>query len=112
MTDPKLHRTIAVTFSGMRTATLKEAENICVDYTKTAITTLADLRQTPGRPLRFIYVSGHFARHNIADVPQEIISFGQRMVDYTLLRVCDIIFRMLALLPLTVSIGGSRGICS
>jgi hypothetical protein len=50
-----------VTPSKFKTVTWEETVKICRDYTTTAIQALGSLPRKEGQPLRFIYISGHFA---------------------------------------------------
>ncbi|OTB03678.1 hypothetical protein M426DRAFT_321606 [Hypoxylon sp. CI-4A] len=53
--------TIAITPSKFKTVPWEETVKICRDYTLTAIQTLAVIpRKNKDKPLRFVYISGHF----------------------------------------------------
>ena len=69
----------------LSTIPFEETCKISRDYATTAIKTLDDLHQKDG-PLRFIYMSGHFAPRSAAEVPKELQNHG--LINYGLLRVC------------------------
>jgi hypothetical protein len=70
----------------LSTVPWEETCKISRDYATTAIKTIHKLRQTQEKPLRFIYMSGHFAPRSRAEIPAVLANHG--MVDYGLLRVC------------------------
>ncbi|RFU34064.1 hypothetical protein B7463_g2296, partial [Scytalidium lignicola] len=76
--------TIAVTPSKLKTIPFEETCKICRDYATTAIQTLDALRHQKDGPLRFIYMSGHFAPRSQSEVPKELRDHG--LIDYGLLR--------------------------
>ncbi|KAJ5176057.1 uncharacterized protein N7482_001934 [Penicillium canariense] len=76
--------TIAVTPMKLNTVPWEETCKISRDYATTAIQALHALRQTPDKPRRFIYMSGHFAPRSRAEVPEELQNHG--LIDYGLLR--------------------------
>jgi nucleoside-diphosphate-sugar epimerase len=76
--------TIAVTPSKLKTVPFEETCKISRDYAITAIQTLASLRHNQDGPLRFIYMSGHFAPRNRAEVAKELVNHG--LINYGLLR--------------------------
>ncbi|KAI0891018.1 hypothetical protein F4806DRAFT_501483 [Annulohypoxylon nitens] len=75
---------IAVTPVKLKTTSLEDAAKISRDYATTAIQTLASLKRNPGKPLRFVYVSGHVAPRNPAEVPKELADAG--LINYGLMR--------------------------
>ncbi|KAH8879524.1 hypothetical protein GQ53DRAFT_854612 [Thozetella sp. PMI_491] len=64
--------TIAITPSKFKTATLEEATKVSRDYAVAAIQTLDALHKKQDKPLRFIYMSGHFAPRSRAEVPPQL----------------------------------------
>jgi hypothetical protein len=74
-----------VTPSKLKTVSYEEICKISRDYAITAIETLAALRRKQDRPLRFVYVSGHFAVRNPAEVPK--MMEGHALLEYGLMRV-------------------------
>jgi hypothetical protein len=70
----------------LKTIPFDETCKISRDYAITAIKTLDALRHKQARPLRFLYMSGHFAPRSPAEVPKELQDHG--LVNYGLLRVC------------------------
>jgi hypothetical protein len=75
-----------VTPSKLKTIPFEETCKISRDYATTAIQTLDALRHKQDGPLRFIYMSGHFAPRSPAEVPKELQDHG--LINYGLLRVC------------------------
>jgi hypothetical protein len=75
-----------VTPSKLKTIPFEETCKISRDYATTAIQTLDALRHKQDGPLRFIYMSGHFAPRTPAEVPKELQDHG--LTNYGLLRVC------------------------
>lgn len=80
------NRTIAVTPMKLQTTPFEETCKISRDYAITAIQALDALRHKQARPLRFLYMSGHFATRSPAEVPKELQDHG--LIKYGLLRVC------------------------
>ncbi|KAI0593184.1 hypothetical protein F4775DRAFT_608201 [Biscogniauxia sp. FL1348] len=76
--------TIAVTPSKLKSMPFEDISKICRDYAVTAIKTLDGLRPNQKQPLRFIYMSGHFAPRSAAEVPKELID--NDLASYGLLR--------------------------
>ncbi|KAJ5218112.1 uncharacterized protein N7498_000211 [Penicillium cinerascens] len=76
--------TIAVTPMKLSTIPFEETCKISRDYAITAIKTLDELHHQKDRPLRFIYMSGHFAPRSVAEVPKELQNHG--LINYGLLR--------------------------
>ncbi|KAI0379488.1 hypothetical protein F5Y04DRAFT_129802 [Hypomontagnella monticulosa] len=76
--------TIAITPAKLKGIPFDDVCKISRDYAVTAIRTLAELRSTQDRPLRFIYVSGHVAPRSLAEVPPEFSGHG--LTDYGLMR--------------------------
>lgn len=70
----------------LSTVSWEETCKISRDYATTAIKAIHHLRQNQEKPLRFIYMSGHFAPRNRAEIPAALKNHG--LVDYGLLRVC------------------------
>jgi hypothetical protein len=70
----------------LSTVPWEETCKISRDYATTAIKTIHTLRQPQEKPLRFIYMSGHFAPRSRAEIPPALQNHG--LVDYGLLRVC------------------------
>lgn len=65
----------------------EETVKISRDYAITAIETLAQLpRKQPRQPLRFIYMSGHFAPRDRTQHMTVLVDNG--MMEYGFLRVC------------------------
>lgn len=79
------YRTIAVTPRKLSTVPWEATCKISRDYAVTAIQTLDTLRPAQEKPLRFLYVSGHFAPRSRAEIPPALENHG--LVDYGLLRV-------------------------
>lgn len=69
----------------LSTVPWEETRKISRDYATTAIKTLHALNQQHQKPLRFLYMSGHFAPRSRAEVPPALQNHG--LVDYGLLRV-------------------------
>ncbi|KAJ4419623.1 hypothetical protein N0V82_004818 [Gnomoniopsis sp. IMI 355080] len=79
------HRTIAVTPMKLKTLPWEEIVKVSRDYAVTAIETLANLpRKQGGQPLRFIYMSGHFAPRERGQQLKVLDNNG--MVEYGFLR--------------------------
>ncbi|KAJ5438567.1 uncharacterized protein N7458_009565 [Penicillium daleae] len=76
--------TIAVTPRKLSTVPWEATCKISRDYAVTAIKTLDTLRPAQEQPLRFLYVSGHFAPRSRAEIPPALENHG--LVDYGLLR--------------------------
>ncbi|KAJ5584340.1 uncharacterized protein N7459_004140 [Penicillium hispanicum] len=76
--------TIAVTPMKLQTTPFEETCKICRDYATTAIRTLDGLRLKPTGPLRFLYMSGHFAPRRREEVPKQLQDHG--LINYGLLR--------------------------
>ncbi|KAH8672909.1 hypothetical protein BGZ60DRAFT_430205 [Tricladium varicosporioides] len=76
--------TIAVTPMKLNTIPFEETCKISRDYATTAIQTLDALHHKKDRPLRFLYMSGHFAPRNKDEVPKELQNHG--LINYGLLR--------------------------
>ncbi|KAA8645640.1 uncharacterized protein ATNIH1004_007059 [Aspergillus tanneri] len=76
--------TIAVTPVKLKTVPFEETCKISRDYATTAIQTLDTLRYKQDGPLRFIYISGHFAPRSPAEVPKELQDHG--LINYGLMR--------------------------
>ncbi|CAL5874895.1 uncharacterized protein PFLUO_LOCUS9197 [Penicillium psychrofluorescens] len=76
--------TIAVTPMKLKTTPFEEACKVSRDYATTAIQSLDALRHKQARPLRFLYMSGHFAPRNPAEIPKELQDHG--LINYGLLR--------------------------
>jgi len=76
--------TIAVTPMKLNTMPFEETSKISRDYATTAIRTLDALHHKQDEPLRFLYMSGHFAPRSHAEVPKELQNHG--LVNYGLLR--------------------------
>lgn len=70
----------------LSTIPFEETCKISRDYAITAIKTLDDLHHQKDGPLRFIYMSGHFAPRSAAEMPKELQNHG--LINYGLLRVC------------------------
>jgi hypothetical protein len=68
----------------LSTVPWEETCKISRDYATTAIKTIHTLRQPQEKPLRFIYMSGHFAPRSRAEIPPALQNHG--LVDYGLLR--------------------------
>ncbi|KAI1647474.1 uncharacterized protein F4817DRAFT_336762 [Daldinia loculata] len=79
-------RTIAVTPSKLKTVPFEDACGISLDYAVTAIRALADLRHNQDWPLRFIYISGHFAPRSPAEMPKQLADNGLTLINYGLMR--------------------------
>lgn len=73
----------------LSTVPWEETCKISRDYATTAIKTLDTLRQKQENPLRFLYMSGHFAPRSRAEVPPALQNHG--LIDYGLLRVCRLL---------------------
>ncbi|KAJ5605888.1 hypothetical protein N7510_008669 [Penicillium lagena] len=76
--------TIAVTPMKLKTIPFEETCKISRDYATAAIQALDVLRHKQARPLRFLYMSGHFAPRSPAEVPKELQDHG--LINYGLLR--------------------------
>ncbi|KAI5917888.1 hypothetical protein F4810DRAFT_715990 [Camillea tinctor] len=68
--------TIAVTPSKMKSTPWEEVVKICRDYTLTALETMASVPRKQDGPLRFVYISGHFAPRDGAPIPKQLTEFG------------------------------------
>lgn len=83
-----------MTPSKMKDMPWDETVKICRDYTLTALRTLASMPRPPREngpgPLRFVYISGHFAPRDKSDIPQQLIDSG--LAEVALLRVSDLTF--------------------
>jgi hypothetical protein len=77
-----------VTPSKLREIPFKETTKISRNYATTAIKTL-DALHSQKTPLRFVYMSGHFAPRSRAEVAKELQNHG--LINYGLLRVCTAI---------------------
>jgi hypothetical protein len=75
-----------VTPMKLNTMPFKETCKISRDYATTGIQTLDALHHKQDKPLRFIYISGHFAPRSQAEVSPELQNHG--LMQYGLLRVC------------------------
>ena len=75
-----------MTPSKLSTISFEENSKISRDYATTAIKTLHSLRHQQEEPLRFIYMSGHFAIRSAAEIPKELQN--HHLKEYGLLRVC------------------------
>ena len=71
----------------LKTTPFEETCKISRDYATAAIQALDVLRRKQARPLRFLYMSGHFAPRSPAEVPKELQDHG--LINYGLLRVCS-----------------------
>lgn len=76
--------TIAVTPSNLKSVTWEENCKISRDYAITAIQSLAGLSRKQGLPLRFVYISGHFAPRKKTEDMKILDEHG--MMAYGLLR--------------------------
>ncbi|KAI0836481.1 hypothetical protein F5Y06DRAFT_273577 [Hypoxylon sp. FL0890] len=80
--------TIAVTPTKLKSIPWDETVKICRDYALTAIKTLAGFpryrRENGPGPVRFVYISDHFAPHNRSDVMKPLNDYG--LTDLALLR--------------------------
>ncbi|KAH8697266.1 hypothetical protein BGW36DRAFT_427232 [Talaromyces proteolyticus] len=76
--------TIAVTPMNLQTLPFEETVKISRDYATVAIRTLDSLHTKQGAPLRFLYMSGHFAPRSIDEVPEQLKTHG--MIKYGLVR--------------------------
>ncbi|KAI0846045.1 hypothetical protein F5Y00DRAFT_264939 [Daldinia vernicosa] len=85
----KLQRFICDNFESYADSVKRELED-----TDTSTRALADLRHNQDRPLRFIYISGHFAPHSPAEVPKQLPNNG--LINYGLMRVREAESRVLA----------------
>lgn len=71
----------------LKTLPWEETVKISRDYAVTAIKTLANLpRKQDGQPLRFVYMSGHFAPRERTEQLKVLDNNG--MMEYGFLRVC------------------------
>lgn len=77
--------TIAVTPSKLKTLPWKETVKISKDWAVTALETLVALPRQQATPLRFIYMSGHFAPRKRTE--QHKVLSDNNMVEYGYLRV-------------------------
>lgn len=69
--------TIAVTPSKLKATPWEEVVKICREYALTGLKTLASVPRRPGQPLRFIYISGHFApRDSTTPMPKQLTDYG------------------------------------
>jgi hypothetical protein len=75
-----------VTPSKLKFVPFEETCKISRDYAITAMKTLDTLCHRQNGPLRFIYMSGHFAPRSEAEVPKEL--HDHSLINYGLLRVC------------------------
>ena len=69
----------------VNTLPFEETCKVSRDYAITAIQTLDTLREKDARPLRFLYMSGHFVPRSRAEVPKELRDHG--LIEYGLMRV-------------------------
>lgn len=69
----------------LQTIPFEETCKISRDYATAAIRTLDALHHKQDRPLRFLYMSGHFAPRSPAEVPKELKNHG--LINYGLVRV-------------------------
>ncbi|KUI71434.1 hypothetical protein VM1G_07009 [Cytospora mali] len=76
--------TIAVTPSKLNSSPWEETCKVSRDYALTAIQTLAGLHRKHDAPLRFVYISGHFAPRKRTDDMKVLDEHG--MMAYGLLR--------------------------
>ncbi|KAK7957010.1 uncharacterized protein PG986_006232 [Apiospora aurea] len=78
--------TIAVTPSKMKDTPWDDVVKVTRDYTLTALHIMAGVRPTNGSkgPLRFVYMSGHFAPRDRSHVVKPLTDFG--LVEVALLR--------------------------
>ncbi|KAK9780018.1 putative NAD(P)-binding domain-containing protein [Seiridium cardinale] len=76
--------TIAVTPSKMKTTPWGEVVKICRDYTLVALRTIAHVPRKHDGPLRFVYISGHFAPRDRAHIVKPLTDFG--LVEVALMR--------------------------
>ncbi|CEJ59191.1 hypothetical protein PMG11_07824 [Penicillium brasilianum] len=78
--------TIAITPKRLSTIPWEETCKISRDYATTAVKTLDTLRQPQprGKPLRFLYMSGHLSQRTRAQIPAVLRDSG--LSDYSLLR--------------------------
>ncbi|KAK8036948.1 hypothetical protein PG991_001262 [Apiospora marii] len=76
--------TIAITPSKMKETPWDEVVKITRDYALTALHTMADMRPATEGPLRFVYISGHFAPRDRSHVVKQLTDFG--LVEVALLR--------------------------
>jgi hypothetical protein len=78
------HRLIAVTPSKLKKMPWEEARKICLDYTMTGLKTISQLpRDSVGKPLRFVYVSGANSERDLSKKPWVL-------GDYCLMRVLSL----------------------
>ena len=78
----------------LNTIPFEETCKISRDYATTAIRALDALHHKQDEPLRFLYMSGHFAPRSLAEVPQELRNHG--LIDYGLMRVRIALFTLYA----------------
>ncbi|KAK7752894.1 hypothetical protein SLS62_005053 [Diatrype stigma] len=74
--DACICRTIAVTPLNFKSLPWEETVKICRDYALTAIETLAEFPRREDEPLRFVYISGHFAPRSRADIVKPLVDYG------------------------------------
>ncbi len=74
-----------MTPSKLKTMPLEEACKISRDFAITAIQALDAFREKQDKPLRFIYMSGHFTPRGLAELPKEIKD--PSFIEYALARV-------------------------
>ena len=75
-----------MTPSKLASVPFEETCKISRDYATTAVQTLDSLRHGQNGPLRFLYISGHFAPRSVDEVPKELKNHS--LVNYGLMRVC------------------------
>lgn len=79
--------TIAITPSKMKETSWDEVVRVTRDYTLTALHTMTEVRPVGNQkaPLRFMYMSGHFAPRDRSHVVKQLADFG--LAEVGLLRV-------------------------
>lgn len=78
-------RTIAVTPTKLKTLPWEETVKISKDYAITAIQTVTSLPRKQEQPLRFVYMSGHFAPRERTEQVKVLGDHG--MMEYGYVRV-------------------------
>lgn len=75
-------RTIAVTPMRLKSLPWEETVKISKVYPMTAIQTLANLPRKDGQPLRFVYMSGHFAPRQRTEQVKVLGDYGMTELGY------------------------------
>ncbi|KAI0480157.1 hypothetical protein GGR56DRAFT_256474 [Xylariaceae sp. FL0804] len=66
--------TIAITPSKLKSSPWEETVKVCRNYTLTALEALMTIPRQQTDPLRFLYISGHFAPRDRSEIPPAIVN--------------------------------------